>query len=192
LIVNATTDTTDIKPARSKFVKTNIPNLVKLVPSETYYGRCKVGGKLVRESLKTTVFAVAKKKLPLWLIGARGRTSSSDVAMGVVIEACKQRLNLAVDSRDIRERTRSTKLECLTQIEKVWEELLNSGQINKTNYKPGGNHYFKTKVTYTEFSQTSLSAINEAAIERWRAGMAPNRPGRSSQPNTSAPAPWRR
>jgi integrase len=40
------------------------PNLIQYVTAGTYYARCKVDGKPVRESLETDVFTVAKQRLP--------------------------------------------------------------------------------------------------------------------------------
>ena len=41
-----------------------VPNLVQYISTGTFYGRVKVDGKLYRESLKTTVYSIAKLKLP--------------------------------------------------------------------------------------------------------------------------------
>ncbi len=41
-----------------------VPNLLQYVIAGTYYARCKVDGKTVRESLGTDVFTVAKQRLP--------------------------------------------------------------------------------------------------------------------------------
>jgi len=41
-----------------------VPNLLQYVIAGTYYARCKVDGKPVRESLGTDVFTVAKLRLP--------------------------------------------------------------------------------------------------------------------------------
>src|SRR2546430_14838900 len=43
---------------------TQIQNLVRYVPSGTYYALFKTGGKRVRKSLKTDVLSVAKLRLP--------------------------------------------------------------------------------------------------------------------------------
>src|SRR5436853_6208403 len=40
------------------------PNLLQYVNTGTFYGRATVDGKIYRESLKTTVYSVAKQKLP--------------------------------------------------------------------------------------------------------------------------------
>ena len=44
-----------------------VPNLLQYVSTGTFYGRATVDGKIYRESLKTTVFSVAKQKLPDYL-----------------------------------------------------------------------------------------------------------------------------
>jgi hypothetical protein len=135
-------------PPKRHFVKTNQPNLVKLMPLGTYYARCKIGGKTVRQSLKTKVFEVAKRKARKWLIDVRGRVNAFEGNMGSLLEEYKRRLNLSVDSRDIRERTMATKIECLTQIEKVWEELFTTGQVNRANYARGGDRTKRQPAKY--------------------------------------------
>ena len=43
--------------------KTPYSNLLRYVPSRTYFARIPVGGKLIRRSLESTVLSVAKLKL---------------------------------------------------------------------------------------------------------------------------------
>ena len=43
---------------------TAVQNLIRYAPSGTYFTRFKVGRKLIRKSLETTVFSVAKQRLP--------------------------------------------------------------------------------------------------------------------------------
>ena len=43
---------------------TSVQNLFRYRPSGTYFARFKVGGKPIRQSLETTVFSVAKQRLP--------------------------------------------------------------------------------------------------------------------------------
>src|SRR5579862_285385 len=50
--------------AKSDWESTKEQNLVRYRPSGKYFARFKVGGKLIRKSLKTTVFSVAKLRLP--------------------------------------------------------------------------------------------------------------------------------
>ena len=42
---------------------TQFANLIRYVPSRTYFARLRVGGKLIRRSLKTKVLSVAKLKV---------------------------------------------------------------------------------------------------------------------------------
>ena len=51
------------KQSEAKWEKTRVRNLVRYVPSGTYYARIRVGGKLVWRSLETDTFSVAKIKL---------------------------------------------------------------------------------------------------------------------------------
>src|SRR4029077_14383018 len=48
----------------SLWERTTVQNLIRYRPSGTYFGRFRVGGKLVRQSLETAVFSVAKQRLP--------------------------------------------------------------------------------------------------------------------------------
>jgi integrase len=47
----------------SPWESTSVQNLIRYRPSGTYFARFKVGGRLVRQSLGTTVFSVAKQRL---------------------------------------------------------------------------------------------------------------------------------
>jgi hypothetical protein len=48
----------------SRWESTSIQNLIRYRPPGSYFARFKVGGKLVRQSLETAVFSVAKQRLP--------------------------------------------------------------------------------------------------------------------------------
>jgi integrase len=48
----------------SLWESTTVQNLIRYRPSGTYFGRFRVGGKLIRQSLDTAVFSVAKQRLP--------------------------------------------------------------------------------------------------------------------------------
>ena len=55
---------TKATPAASKsWQKTPYANLIRYVPSGAYFARIRVGGKLIRQSLKTKVLSVAKLRL---------------------------------------------------------------------------------------------------------------------------------
>jgi len=54
-----------------------VPNLIQYVNNGNYYGRIKVGGKIIRESLKTNVWTTAKLLLVDFLRTKRNNTHMS-------------------------------------------------------------------------------------------------------------------
>src|ERR1035441_1468565 len=60
--------------------KTQFTNLIRYVPSGTYYARLSVAGKLIRKSLKTDVLSVAKLRLADLDKQERQRAESTDAA----------------------------------------------------------------------------------------------------------------
>jgi integrase len=52
------------EPDAPLWESTPVQNLIRYRPSGTYFARFKVGGKLIRQSLETAVFSVAKQRLP--------------------------------------------------------------------------------------------------------------------------------
>src|SRR5205814_8182535 len=65
LILQCATDgmKTQVPENESLWVKTSVSNLVRYKPSGIYFARVRVAGKLIRQSLKTGVFSVAKIRL---------------------------------------------------------------------------------------------------------------------------------
>src|ERR1700686_5077151 len=61
---------------------TTVQNLIRYRPSGTYFGRFRVGGKLVRQSLETAVFSVAKQRLPDKIREYRSRHESVKAFVG--------------------------------------------------------------------------------------------------------------
>ena len=53
-----------LKTDDSLWERTAVQNLFRYGPSGTYFARFKVGGKPIRQSLETTVFSVARQRLP--------------------------------------------------------------------------------------------------------------------------------
>jgi integrase len=52
------------KESKSEWESTRVQNLIRYRPSGTFFARFKVGGKLIRRTLDTTVFSVAELRLP--------------------------------------------------------------------------------------------------------------------------------
>src|SRR5208283_4618634 len=61
---------------KSPWQKTPYPNLIRYVPSGTYFGRVKVDGKLIRRSLDTHVLEVAKLRVSDFLKEQRRFTTN--------------------------------------------------------------------------------------------------------------------
>ena len=60
----------------SPWEHTSVQNLLRYRPSGTYFARFKVGGKLIRRTLDTAVFSVAKQRLPDKMRDFRSRNES--------------------------------------------------------------------------------------------------------------------
>ena len=83
---SANSDTTPRQPSKSVWQKTPYPNLIRYVPSGTYFGRVKTAGKLIRRSLETHVLEVAKLRLSDFLKDHRRfSTSKAGAVKGEVI-----------------------------------------------------------------------------------------------------------
>ena len=115
-------------PAESSkdWQKTQYSNLIRYVPSGTYYARLRVKGKLIRRSLKTDVLSVAKLRLSDFEKNERqGAENRDSVSAG--------RLNLAdaiaihkkrtVGDVSLKPRTKSYHDERIAALLKSWPEL---------------------------------------------------------------------
>ncbi len=92
---------------------TTVQNLVRYRPSGTYYGRFRAGGKVIRQSLDTTVFSVAKQRLPDKIreyrsryervkAFARGRMTVADV-VEAYLRKVRASVSLKPRSKDYRQ-----------------------------------------------------------------------------------------
>ena len=66
--------------AKALWQKTNYANLIRYVPSGTYFARLRVGGKLIRKILKADLFAVAKLRLADFEKGEREAVNRQEQA----------------------------------------------------------------------------------------------------------------
>jgi integrase len=90
-----------------------VQNLVRYRPAGTYFARFKIGGKLFWKSLETTVFSVAKQRLPDMIRNHRAKLESvAAVAIGkmtvadathVYLEKVRANVSLKPRSKDYRE-----------------------------------------------------------------------------------------
>jgi integrase len=99
----------------SVWESTSIQNLFRYRPSGTYFGRFKVGGRPIRQSLETTVFSVAKQRLPDKIreyrlrhesakAFARGKMTVGD-AVQVYLQKVRANVSLKPRSKEYREKT---------------------------------------------------------------------------------------
>jgi integrase len=99
----------------SVWESTTIQNLFRYRPSGTYFARFKVGGRPIRQSLETTVFSVAKQRLPDKIREYRSRHESAKAFAGgkmivgdavqVYLQKVRANVSLKPRSKEYREKT---------------------------------------------------------------------------------------
>jgi len=99
----------------------NVPNLTQYVSNGNYYGRIKVGGKLIRESLKTTVWTTAKLRLADFQ--KRQQEAKADVVPPKFTEAVELFKQELVNDTTIKPRSKEYRLLCLQKIGSSWPGL---------------------------------------------------------------------
>jgi integrase len=98
-----------------------MPNLLQYVNNGNYYGRIKVGGKLIRESLQTSVWTTARLRLVDFL-------KQHQETRGVV-QSPKFKEALELFERDLqadmnmKPRSREYRLGCILKLQRTWPEL---------------------------------------------------------------------
>ena len=112
-----------------------VPNLLQYVSNENYYARIKVDGKLIRESLKTTVWTTAKLRLVDFQKKhqeARGRIDAPRFSEAV--EKFKRALESVIK---LKPQSKQYRLWCLLKIQKSWPEVwdLQIDEIDETACK---------------------------------------------------------
>ena len=112
-----------------------VPHLLQYVPNGNYYGRIKLDGKIVRESLGTSVWTVAKLKLTDFLKNSReARCKTVLPKFGDVVAVFKRELDEDVV---LKPGSKSYRRVCLRKIEMSWPELssLRLGEITEQGCK---------------------------------------------------------
>ncbi len=118
--------------------KTQYANLIRYVPSGTFYARLRVKGKLIRKSLKTDVLTVAKLRLGDFekhertLAEAQNSVSAGKVTVADAIAVHRQRL---AGNVSIKPRTRAYHEEQIKSLLRSWPKLESREvrSINKTD-----------------------------------------------------------
>ncbi len=151
--------------------KTQYANLVRYVPSGTYYARLRVKGKLIRRSLKTDVVSVAKLRLGDFEKQERQRAESCDsVAAGkmTVNDAVEIHKRRVAGDASLKPRTREYHDQRIAALLKSWpgldkKEIRSLTKTDCLNWaaKLGG------KISATAFNHTIgiLRVLLEIGIE---------------------------
>lgn len=100
-----------------------VPHLLQYVSNGNYYGRIKVRGKLIRESLETTVWTTAKLRLTDFLKNQQEvRQRIDPPKFSIAVEGYKRELE---SDTGIKPRSKEYRLLCLLKIQRSWPELWN-------------------------------------------------------------------
>ena len=152
--------------------KTQYANLLRYVPSGAYFARIRVGGKLIRRSLETTVLSVAKLKLADLEIEERARLenhrqyASGKTIFDDLLTEFRTRLDA---NHSIKPRTRTYYNERVEAMLKSWPDLR---QSDVRKLKPDDCQRWAAKYvgesSPTVFNNTIgvLRSILEIGVER--------------------------
>jgi integrase len=99
-----------------------VPNLLQYVSTGTFYGRATVDGKIYRESLKTTVFSVAKQKLPDY-VKEKLRKKRQIGAPATFAEARKLYEQDLENDHALSESMKRYRRYCIRKLSESWAEL---------------------------------------------------------------------
>ncbi len=129
---------------------TSVQILFRYRPSGTYFARFKVGRIPIRQSLETTVFSVAKQRLPDKIREYRSRYESSKafahgkMTVGEAVEAYRQKVRANVSlkprSKDYREKT-------VDFIQRSWPSLFDT-DVRKVSERDCENWLLKFQQRY--------------------------------------------
>ena len=98
-----------------------VPHLLQYVSNGNYYGRIKISGKLIRESLETDVWSTAKLRLVDFLKKQRENRNRVDPPkFSEMVEWFKQELE---HNTVIKPQSKKYRLWCLGKLQKTWPEL---------------------------------------------------------------------
>jgi hypothetical protein len=124
--VKAKSPPPDSSESEKIWQKTPYANLVRYVPSGSYYARIRVKGKLIRKRLKTDVLSVAKLRLADFEKQERQRAETADtVAQGkmTVGDAVKIHLQRVSGDASLKPRTKEYHGQRVAALFKSWPDL---------------------------------------------------------------------
>src|SRR5205814_1609128 len=115
--------------------RTQYANLIRYKPSKTYFARIRVGGKLIRRSLKTNVLSVAKLRLgdldkkERQLAEHQTSTTDGRMSFGDALAIYEERLK---GDSSLKPRTRAYHEQRIKAFLKSWPELKHAEIRNVT------------------------------------------------------------
>lgn len=115
-----------LEAGEGDWVKSPTPNLVRYKPSGVYFARAKVGGKLIRRSLKTKVYSVATIRLATVLTDHRSANAQASegetgrITFGEALAIFESRLDA---DPSIKPSTKGYRRLCATRLLKTWTGL---------------------------------------------------------------------
>ena len=113
----------------SRWESTTVQNLIRYRPSGTYFARFKIGGKLIRQSLETPVFSVAKQRLPDKIREHRARHESAKAFAGgkmTVGDAAEVYLQKVLASLSLNPRSKDYCEMMIDFIRRSWPSLFDT------------------------------------------------------------------
>ena len=160
-------------PAASKsWQKTPYSNLVRYVPSGAYFARIRVGGKLIRQSLKTKVLTVAKLRLgdvekqERSNLEAQAKLGDRDAAVRDLVKLWRERMTA---DHSVKPRTKTYYEERLAALLKSWPGLAASDirKVSAQDCQQWAGKYAK-QASPSSFNNTIglLRRMFDLAIER--------------------------
>ena len=156
---------------KSPWQKTSYSNLIRYAPSGKYFARIRVGGKLIRQSLKTNVLSVAKLKLADLEKQERSKLEGQQrLVEGTAFfrDLAKEYLERLDGMPNLKPRTKDYYKERLAAMQKSWTELNDTDvrRLSENDCRQWASRYAK-KASPTNYNNTLivLRAILAIAVE---------------------------
>jgi integrase len=122
-------------PSKPTWETTAVQNLVRYWPAKTYFARFKVNGKPIMKSLATTVFSVARQRLPDTIREHRAKLESvTAVSIGkmTVGDAARVYLEKVRANVSIKPRSKDYREDLIDFIDRSWPTLFGA-DVRKVN-----------------------------------------------------------
>lgn len=170
----------------SLWQSSSVPNLIRYKPTGVYFARVRIGGKLIRKSLKTNLLSVARPRLNELIREERAKIESGHrMAFGKMMFEELAELYLAKldGNMELKPRTRAYRRECLQALRKTWASI-DAMPVRKftraavedwamrlrkdgTQFKPNGSQTVHQGISPSRFNNTvgTLRMILDTAVE---------------------------